>query len=284
MYVGILTAPFSKDPLEHVAAFACEYGFGGLEIVAGPGSKHIDLTNFTQENADHVKSLMERRALLISSLAAYVNNTDADPEKRAANNDTVRKAIDAAALLGVGTVCTLAGHPVPGKSRMQTIEEDCAEVFTPLVEYAERKGVRLALENWYATNIQNLAHFEKIFEVVPGKNFGLNYDPSHLMWQDIDYIYGVEKFADRIFHTHAKDTEVNETRKRWVGNQHDAGWWRYVIPGLGKVRWGEYLAALRANGYNDVLSIEHEDGTVDREEGFLMGKKYLEQFFIPGWY
>jgi sugar phosphate isomerase/epimerase len=278
-----LTAPFSKEPLEHVAAFAGEYGFGGMEILAGPGSNHIDLTNFTQADAERVKSLMERRALLISSLAAYVNNTDSDPEKRAAANDTVRKAVDAAALLGVDVVCTLAGHPVAGKTKMQTIEQDCAEVFPPLADYAERKGVKLALENWYATNIQHLGHWDRLFQVVPNPNFGLNFDPSHLLWQDIDYIHAVEVFAPRIFHSHAKDTAINETKKRWIGNQHDGDWWRYVIPGLGKVDWGEYLSALRANGFNGVLSIEHEDGAVGREEGFLIAKKYLEQFFIPAW-
>jgi len=281
MYVGILTAPFGNESLEQVVAFAGEYGFGGLEVIARPGSSHIDLTNFSQADADRVKALMERRALVISSLAAYTNNTDPDPEKRKANNEIVRKAIDAAALLGVDVVCTLAGHPVPGKTKMKTIEEDCAAVFPPLVEYAERKGVKIALENWYATNIQHLGHWERLFEVVPHKNFGLNFDPSHLLWQDIDYIYAVERFADRIFHTHAKDTEVKEAKKRWVGNQDGGGWWRYVIPGQGKIRWGEYIAALRANGYNGVLSVEHEDSAVGREEGFLMAKKYLEQYLIP---
>src|SRR5438876_10246076 len=98
MYVGILTAPFSKENLEQVAAFAGEYGFGGLEIVAGPGSKHVDLTNFTKKDAVRIKDLMERRALMITSLAAYTNNTDADAAKRKTNNETVHKAIDAAAL------------------------------------------------------------------------------------------------------------------------------------------------------------------------------------------
>ncbi|HSV72826.1 MAG TPA: sugar phosphate isomerase/epimerase [Chthonomonadales bacterium] len=281
MYVGILTAPFGKEPLEHVAAFAGEYGFGGMEVSAGPGSNHIDLRNFTQADADRVKDLMERRALVISSLAAYTNNTDADPARRAASNDIVRKAIDAASLLGVDVVCTLAGHPVPGKTKMQTIEEECPKVFQPLVEYAERKQVKIALENWYATNIQHLGHWERLFQLVPSKSFGLNYDPSHLLWQDIDYVHAVERFADRIFHTHAKDTAINEAKRRWVGNQDGGGWWRYVVPGMGQVKWGEYLAALRQNGYSGVLSIEHEDSAVGREEGFLMGKKYLEQFFIP---
>lgn len=281
MYVGILTSPFGGEPLEHVAAFAGEYGFGGMEVSAGYGSRHIDLTNFTAADAARVNDLMELRALQISSLAAYTNNTDPDPERRKANNDMVRKAIDAAALLKVSVVCTLAGMPVPGKSKMQTIEQDCAEVFPSLAEYAAARGVKIALENWYATNIQHMAHWQRLFEVVPNANFGLNFDPSHLLWQEIDYIAAVEQFAPRIFHTHAKDTEVSDRKRAWVGNQDGGGWWRYVIPGLGRVQWGQYLGALRRNGYNGVLSIEHEDSAIGREEGFLVGKKYLESFFIP---
>lgn len=281
MYVGVLTAPFGDEPLENVVAFAGEYGFGGLEVVAGPGSKHIDVANFTQADADRVSGLLERRALKISSLAAYTNNTDADPERRRRNNETVRKAIDVAEMLGVDIVCTIAGQPIPGKNKMQMIEEECTKVFPPLLEYAASKGIKIALENWYATNIQHFGHWDRLFEVVPNKNFGLNYDPSHLMWQEIDYIAGVERYADRIFHTHAKDTEIKERLRAWVGNQDGGGWWRYVIPGLGQVRWGEYLSALKCNGYNGVLSVEHEDGAVGREEGFLMAKKYLEQYFVP---
>lgn len=280
MYVGILTGPFGSDSLEHVAAFAGQYGFGGLEVIAGPGSKHIDTDAFTAATAVHVRELLDSRALEISSLAAYTNLTDGDPERRKTNIQTVRNAIDAAALLKVEVVCTLAGMPPAGKDKYKVIEEDCAEVFPPLLDYARSKGVKLALENWYATNIQHLGHWQRLFEVVPNANFGLNFDPSHLVHQDIDYLGAVDKFANRIFHTHAKDTEIHTAQRAWVGNQA-GGWWRYVIPGLGQVKWGEYIAALRRNGYNGVLSIEHEDGSIGREEGFLIGKKYLEQYFVP---
>ncbi|HLK60828.1 MAG TPA: sugar phosphate isomerase/epimerase [Chthonomonadaceae bacterium] len=277
MYVGILTGPFSREPLEVVAAFAGEYSFGGLEIVAGPGSQHIDTNGFTAERAHAINDLMMRRNLQISSVAAYTNPTDSNPEQRQKNLQTIHNAIDAAVLLGVDVVCTLAGMPVAGKDRFKTIEEDCAQVFPPLLEYAQSKGVKIALENWYATNIQHLGHWEKLFQAVPHANFGLNFDPSHLVHQDIDYLEAVDKFANRIFHTHGKDTEIKAHVKRIVGNQGH-GWWRYVIPGLGVIHWGEYIAALRRNGYNGVISIEHEDSAVDREEGFLIGKKYLEQF------
>ena len=277
MYVGILTGPFSGDPLDHVAAFAGEYGFGGLEVVAGPGSKHINTNAFAAKEAEETTSLMEKRNLQISAVAAYNNLTDADPEKRKNNIQTVHNAIDAASLLNVDVVCILAGLPPAGKDRFKTIEEDCAAVLPPLAEYAASKNIKLAMENWTATNIQNLAHWDRIFEVVPATNLGLNFDPSHLLWQDIDYLYAVERFAERIFHTHGKDTEINDMKRRTVGNQ-GSGWWRYVIPGLGRVKWGQYIAALRRHGYNGVISIEHEDGALDREEGFLIGKKYLEHF------
>ncbi|HEV2473187.1 MAG TPA: sugar phosphate isomerase/epimerase, partial [Chthonomonadales bacterium] len=277
MYVGILTGPFGSEPLENVAAFAGEYGFGGLEIATGPGSKHIDTNSFTPERAQAVRDLMEKRALQISSLACYINMTDGDAGRRQANIQTLRSAIDAASALDVEVVCTMAGMPYGGKNRYKVIEEDCAEVFPPILEYAAGKGIKLAFENWTATNIQHLGHWKRIFEVLPQTNVGLNFDPSHLYWQDIDYIKAVEKFADRIFHSHAKDTEVNDSKRSWIGNQ-DSGWWRYVIPGFGRIQWGEYIAALRRNGYNGVLSIEHEDEAVEREEGFLIGKKFLERF------
>lgn len=283
MFVGLLTTPFTKEPLEHVAAFAAEYGFGGLEIAALPGSAHVDTANFTEADAERIKHLMERRAILITSLASYVDITHADPDKRAANCAIVSSAIDAANLLGVDTVCILAGLPPNGKCKMRTLETDVVEVLTPLLEQASSKNVSLAIENWYATNLQHLGHFERLFELLPHNNLGLNFDPSHLLWQDIDYIHAIERFSDRIFHVHAKDAAINETKRRWVGNQ-DSTWWNYVIPGLGRVNWGELVHALRSNGYDGVLSIEHEDTAVSREEGFMLGKKYLEQFFIPSFF
>ena len=275
MQVGILTGPFGEKSLEDVVAFAEENGIDALEVASGPGSKHLDPTNLSDERAGQIKRLLESRNVVISSLAWYTNMTDTT--KRDENAKNFRLLVDAAKKLDVDVVCTLAGMPVEGKDKLKTIEEDCSTVFPPLVEYAASKGVKVALENWFATCLQGLAQFDRMFEVVPNDNFGLNFDPSHLLWQGIDYIAAVERYADRIFHTHAKDTEVRDDKLAYLGNQ-ERGWWRYVIPGLGRVRWGEYIAALRRNGYNGVLSIEHEDGAVGREEGFVKGKNYLKMF------
>ncbi len=274
MHVGILTAPFHNEPIEYVFEFAQKHGFQSLELACGYGHPHLNLDN---PDLDTLRRLIDTTGVQLSSIAFYTNNTAPNPDERERNNQGVRKAIECAHALGVSVVCTLAGHPVPGKSKIQTIEEDCAQVFPPLCDYAGERGVSIALENWFATNIQALDHWQRLFEVVPNANFGLNFDPSHLMWQEIDYINAVLLFGSRIFHTHAKDTEIMRQRLEYVGNQ-GGGWWRYVIPGLGGIRWGEYIGALRRVGYNGVLSIEHEDSAVGREEGFLIGKRYLEQF------
>jgi len=273
--VGILTAPFGDTSLEDVIKFAGDNGFDALEVASGPGAKHIDVATFTDARADQIKQQLADANVSISSLAWYTNMTDTGSREQTAQN--FKALLDIAQKLGVDVVCTLAGMPVEGKDKLTTIAEDCSQVFPPLVEYAAEKGIKVALENWFATCLQGLAEFDRMFEVVPNENFGLNYDPSHLLWQGIDYIGAVDRLADRIFHTHAKDTEVREDKLAYLGNQA-RGWWRYVIPGFGRVKWGEYIAALRRNGYNGVLSIEHEDGALGREEGFIKGKDYLNMF------
>jgi len=277
MQIGLLTSPFGKDSFEYVVKFAAEAGFTRLEVRIGP-PQHIDPAAVVRDGGSAVKKLLDQHKIGLSSLAVYQNTLDPDPKKRAEVTALLRSTVDAAKALGVDVVCTLAGMPLPGKTKMQTIEQDAPGVFKPLCEYAGERGIKIALENWFATNIQHLGHWERLFQVVPAPNFGLNFDPSHLYWQQVDYIGAVEQFGPRIFHTHAKDCEVKEHRLRKVGVL-ESGWWRYVIPGFGGVKWGEYIGALRHTAkFDGVLSIEHEDGAVGREFGFVKGREYLAQF------
>lgn len=276
MKIGFLTGPFSNEPLEKVVEWASEAGFDALEVATSPGSKHIDPKVVLSGNkADQIKSLLKANKICFSSLAYYANPVD--PEKGREVQDNLRMTIEAAAALGVDVVCTMAGFPYGEKTKMQVIEEDVAKVFPPLLEYAAKHKMKIAMENWFATLIQNLSHWDKIFEVVPHSNFGLNFDPSHLFWQEIDYLEAVERFGDRIFHTHAKDTEVKKYRLRYVG-VHGDRWWRYCIPGYGGINWAEYIAALKAIKYDGVLSIEHEDELLGREEGMIKAKNHMAQF------
>ena len=277
MLIGFLTAPFRDVAFKDVVKFAAENGFGGMEVVAGFRHGHIDAEQVLKDKGRSVKRILKGTGIQITSLARYGNPLDPDQQKREAFLNELKMVVDAADVLEVPVVCTLAGFPLPGKTKMQTIEQDAPSVFVLLCEYAEKRGIKIALENWFETNLQGLHHFERLFEVVPNENFGLNFDPSHLVHQDIDYIAAVERFASRIFHTHAKDTQIYEHKRRWIGN-YERGWWRYVIPGYGVIDWGRYIGTLRRVGYDGVLSIEHEDAAFPRELGFVKGKEYLSQF------
>jgi sugar phosphate isomerase/epimerase len=277
MDIGLLTAPLSDWPLGQVAEFAQKHGFQALEVVSGPGSKHVNSAALTSETTGEIKRLLEKSGLRISSLAFYTNLLDPEAAARERLSAEMRGVIDAAAALGVEVVCTLAGMPMPGKDRMRTIEEDFPPVFKPLTEYAGERNIKLAFENWFATNIRNLLNWERVFEVVPAPNLGLNFDPSHLLWQGIDYLEAVDRFKARIFHTHAKDVEIKQHVVRWVGNQSH-GWWRYCTPGYGEIDWPVYIARLRHAGYDGVLSIENEDSVFGVEEGFVKGQRYLARW------
>ena len=273
MQVGMLTAPFGRDDLDTVVGFASCAGFDALEVAVG--TAHCDLSG--RFDAGKLKGTAEEAGLRISSLAAYVDVTAGDAGERKSNRATIDKSLRVCEKMDVDVLCLMAGRPPEGMSREDCIRDMAAPYFKTVCKKAADKGIKLAMENWFATNIQHLGHWDMIFDLVPDSNFGLNFDPSHLYWQDIDYLLAVERYADRIFHTHAKDTEIVAHKKAFVGSQV-GGWWRYVIPGLGDIDWGVYCARLRNNGFNGVLSIEHEDSAVGREEGFRLGAAFLRQF------
>ncbi len=276
MDIGILTAPFGNQSIREIAEFARSAGAGALEIAAGPG-RAVNPLEMTPGQADTLRNELESIGIRVSALACYFNTLDPDPARRKQGQALLLAAVDLAPRLGTQVVCTLAGMPLPGKSKMDTIRQDLPAVLAPVIDRAAGRGVRIALENWFATNIQHLEHWRAVFEALPQENFGLNFDPSHLFWQQIDYLAAVEEFAPRIFHTHAKDCEIRAHIRARVGVL-EGGWWRYVIPGFGRIDWGAFVGALRRIGYDGVLSIEHEDGAVGREQGFRLGIEYLRPF------
>lgn len=278
MQVGILTAPFGQVPLVDVVRWAGQQGIRSLEVAVGPGSRHCDVRSLLQGKAvDELKTACAAADTHVTAIANYANQLEPDLGKRRQTNDYLKATIDAAHALGIDVVCAGGGMALPGKDKLKTIREDVPAVYGPIVEYAASKGIKIALENWFATNLQGFDTFDAMFEAVPNANFGLNYDPSHLIWQGVDYLDGVSRYAPRIFYVHAKDCEILEGRRRlvgWLGR----GWWRYTIPGSGSIAWGPFIGRLRSIKYDGPLSIEHEDDSVGREDGFLMGKDYLEGF------
>ncbi|MFW6162853.1 MAG: sugar phosphate isomerase/epimerase family protein [Planctomycetota bacterium] len=269
MQVGFLTACMRKRSLEECVAFAGQAGFDALEVHMG----HLPAERAASE-ASKIKDLFAEHGVALSGIAAYGDMLAGDREAHVA---MLKQYVDGCVALGTDVLCALAGKPVEGKSKEQTLAEDVKEVFTPVAQYAADHGVKLAFENWFATNIQHFGQWDALLEALPFDNVGFNYDPSHLLWQGIDYLGGVDRYAARIFHTHAKDTEVREDLLAHLGKQSGT-WWRYVIPGFGSIDWGRFVARLRRAGFDGVLSIEHEDSTFSPEEGLEKGLAYLRLF------
>ena len=273
----MLTMPLTKEPFDQVLDMAKRCGIAALEVVSHPGSKHIDPMTFGPAEAETVKKMLAERGLEISSLSNYTNPMA--PGKTEEYQNAVKKMIDAAVLLGVPTICAMTGVPQEKDkaNKLGLLKKVVPKIFRPILDYAKDKGIKIAIENWFATCLQGLDTFDCLFEAIPDEHFGLNYDPSHLVHQQCDYMVPVAKFSKRIFHTHAKDCLVDVQKRSYVGVLGN-GWWRYVIPGYGDIKWGEYISLLRDVGYKGVLSIEHEDRTFAPEDGFRHGAHYLNQF------
>lgn len=273
--VGMMTAPLSGMPLEQALDIAKKCGVAALEVMSGPDSKLLDPMNFSQADADRIKQQLAERSLEISSLANYANSAEAGKTEEI--QAVAKKMIDAAAMLGVPTICMITGLPRAGMNRIQMLKQVVPTVFRPILDHAKEKGVQVAVENWFETCLQGIDTFDCLLESIPDEHFGLNYDPSHLVHQDLDIIIPVDRYSKRIFHTHAKDCLMDMQRRRYVGILGE-GWWRYAIPGYGNIQWGEYIGHLRDVGYHGVLSIEHEDDTFNPEDGFRHGASYLGRF------
>lgn len=306
MKLGFLTACLPQVSLEDLVRWASEQGFQMLELAAWPvkstrdyQARQIDAARFTKEDAERVKELFARQGLGISALAYYDNNLDPNLKKRKYYHDHLKRVIDTAALLGVDLVGTFVGAR-PDKLPKENMKE-IGRVFRGMVKYAEDRGVRIMIENCPMENWQqfglpgNLAYspelWEALFNEVPSESFGLNFDPSHLYWLGIDYIRCVREFGNKIFHAHAKDTDILSDGFHRYGifsRQLDpvpwkSGWWRYRIPGLGSIDWRKLISTFQEIGYDSVLSIEHEDPVWEGTEakikyGLCLGLKHLSQF------
>jgi sugar phosphate isomerase/epimerase len=289
--LGLLTAAFPDLSLEQVAEWAGANGYETLEVACWPSAEgerrryagvcHIDVEAL---DPDAVLAVLDRHGLGISALAYYPNNLHPDDEVREAANAHLRKVVDAAAALGVEVVGTFVGNdrdrPIPENLRR------FRELWPPLVAHAGERGVKLAIENcpmifsldeWPGGG--NLAWspaiWDELFAAVPDAHFGLNLDPSHLVWLMIDVERAIRDYADRLFHTHAKDLEISRDGLYRHGTlSAGMGWQVPRLPGLGEVDWGRFVAALYAAGFDGAVSVEHED------RGFEGSRELVERGFL----
>ena len=306
MKLGFVSAILDQSNYEEMMDIASDLGFECVEVACWPqgkaerryaGVSHIDAERVLEDEAyaKHILDYAAEKNVEISSLAYYPNTLDPDLEKRQAAVDHLMALIKASAKLGINMVTSFIG-----RDQSKTVEENLEivkEVWPPIIKLAEEQGVKVAIENcpmlfgadqWPGG--QNLmttpANWKKVFEILPSDNFGINYDPSHFVWQMIDYIKPIYEFKDKIFHVHYKDIKVYQDKLADVGTM--ATPLQYMspkLPGYGDVDWGKYVSALTDIGYDGYTCIEVEDKFFEGSQkkvldSLKLSKRYMTQFVI----
>ena len=301
---GLLTAILDGWTYEEAVDIAAEMGFSCLEVACWPAGKaerryagvsHIDAERVLEDDdyAKYVLDVAAAKNIRISSLAFYPNVLDPDQEKSEAAIAHLKALIKASAKLGVNMVTTFIG-----KDQHKTLEENIElfkQVWPDIISLAEENGVKVGIENcpmlfgpdqWPGG--QNLmctpAIYRRLFEIIPSPNFGLNFDPSHYVWQQLDYLKTVYDFKDRIFHVHFKDIKLYPDKLAECGVlAYPLDYMSPKIPGQGDVNWGAFVSALNDIRYDGCAVIEVEDKAFEgsREDilcSIRLSKHYLDNF------
>ena len=301
MKLGFVSAILAELSLEEVLHFAAEEGFGAVELMCWPSGKadrryagvtHLDVSDFTAEQAAHVRDLVRIHAVEISGLGYYPNPLDADAEHRALTAGHLAKVIRAAPMIGVSVVNTFIGRDP--KLTVEANLERVRDVWTPLLQVAEEANVRIGIEHcpmlfsndeWPGGKNMAISPeiWRKLFTMFPGGRLGLNFDPSHLVHLFIDGPRALREFGRHLVHVHAKDERIDRDRLYEVGVM-GFGWHQPKLPGLGDVNWGDFFAALTDTGYDGAVCIEVEDRAYernldDRKRALRQSKKYLDRYF-----
>jgi sugar phosphate isomerase/epimerase len=300
--LGILTAPFAETSLTEVSNWSASAGFEALEIACWPsasgekrryaGTSHIAVEDLTQTQADEIVGSLAAKGLTISGLGYYPNPLHPDAAHRETVTAHLKKVITAAGLMKVKVVNTFLGG-----NRALTADqnwESAVPVFNGIVAQAKHMGVTLAFENcpmifspdeWPGGH--NIAYSPKIWRRIFetwGDAVGMNYDPSHLVWQMIDNARFIREFGARMVHVHAKDLMIDRDGLYENGIMSlGIGWQVPRMPGLGDIDWSEIFSGLYRAGYGGSVIIEHEDRVFEGSDenikrGFLLARDVLRPF------
>lgn len=302
MKLGLLTAPFPDTDLMDVADWTASVGMEALEVACWPaasgetrryaGTSHIDVARLGDTEAREITDGLAVKGISISGLGYYPNPLHADKAHRDEVIGHLKKVIEAAAKMGVPVVNTFMGG-----DRALNLEENwtrALKIFPAIVAHARDHGVTLAFENcpmifsydeWPGGH--NIAYAPKIWRRIFdewGDDVGMNYDPSHLVWQMIDQRRFITEFGSRIVHAHAKDVMIDRDALYENGIMSvGMGWQIPRMPGLGDVDWPQIFSTLYRVGYDGPIIIEHEDRAFEGSDenlkrGFLLARDILRPF------
>jgi sugar phosphate isomerase/epimerase len=300
--LGLLTAPFPDTPLMEVAAWASSAGFEALEIACWPrsggpsrryaGTSHIDVAGTSVVQAREVADQIAEKKLSVSALGYYPNPLHPDPEHRRTVIDHLKQVIVTAGRMGVPLVNTFCGGDAA--KPVDTNWQEALKVWPDLLKHARDNGVTVTFENCPMIFSQdewpgghNIAYspatWRRIFEAF-GDAVGLNFDPSHLVWQMIDQARFVREFGPRIRHVHAKDLMIDRDGLYDRGIlSAGMGWQIPRMPGLGEVDWAALFSGLYRTGYDGPIIVEHEDRRFEGSDelvkrGFLLARDVLRPY------
>ena len=304
MKLGFVSAILPDLSLAEVAQFAAETGFDCVELMCWPLSKaerryagvtHVDVTDFTSAKADEVRHTMAAAKVEISGLGYYPNPLSPNRDEGDLAVAHLKRVIQAAAQLGLKTVNTFIG-----RDWTKSVDDNwprMLETWKPLVKFAEGNGIRIGIENcpmlfsrdeWPGG--KNIATspklWRRLFSDIGSNSLGLNYDPSHMIWQQMDYLQPMREFKDRLFHIHAKDVRLDRQRLDEVGIlAHPSEYYTPKLPGLGDVNWGQFFSVLTDVGYRRPVCVEVEDrayeASLDSRKASLVQSHSFLRNYVP---
>jgi sugar phosphate isomerase/epimerase len=302
MKLGFVSAILPDLGLEEVLSFANAEGFDCVELMCWPKGKaerryagvtHVDAASLDAAGAARIRQLLGEHGVSISALGYYPNPLCPDEAEARAYVEHIKAVVRAAGLLGVSTVTSFVGRDWTKPVDAQWPR--FLDTWRPIVAHAEQHQVRIGIENcpmlftgdeWPGG--KNLATtpaaFRRMFADIPSPSFGLNFDPSHFVWQHMDYLKPLREFKDRIFHAHAKDVRVDRERLDDVGIMATPlEFHNPKLPGLGDVSWGRFFSVLSDTGYEGPVCVEVEDrayeGSLERRKDALrQSLRFLRNF------
>jgi len=302
MKLGFVSAIFGDMTFEEVVSYASSSGYKCIELCCWPlgkaerryaGVTHIDVDTLDEQRAAYLNGYLKDKGVEISAMGYYPNPLDPDDVKSRFFVSHIKKVIDASVLLGINRINTFIG-----RDKNRSVDENFDKfrsIWNPLIEYAESRKVKVGIENcpmiftkdeWPGGN--NLATtpaiWRRMFDEIQSEYFGLNYDPSHLLWLQIDYLKPLYEFRDKIFHVHIKDAIVYKEKLDDVGIMAAPNDFHSPkLPGMGDINWGRFFSALNDIRYDGPVCVEIEDrafeGSLEkRKESLELSRRYLFQY------
>jgi sugar phosphate isomerase/epimerase len=300
--LGLVSAILPELSLEQVLKVCAQEGYECVEVMCWPkgraerryaGVTHIDVNDLDGGKAERIREMVAASGVAISGLGYYPNPLSPDAAEAAASQAQLRAVIQAAPRLGLRNVNTFIGRDYTA-----SLDDNWTRfrvVWPDLIKLAEDSGVKVGIENCPMSFTRdewpggkNLAIspaiWRRMFEEIPSDSFGLNYDPSHMIWQFMDPVRPLREFASKLFHIHAKDARIERERL----NDHGILAYPNLIhtpklPGLGEVPWGAFFAELTQCGYDGPVCVEVEDrafeGSIEKRLlSVRQSRMYLRQF------